>query len=715
MSENLFSPNWYRVKALRPQLQAHISVQRQDYRGLIWYILDDRITNKTHRFNAVAYQFIGQLDGSKTLEQIWNESCDVLGDFALTQDETISLLAQLHQADLLQSELAPNLTELLQRQDDATKSHWRQRFTNPLALKFGLWDPDAFLQRALPFVRWCFHPAFYFSAVVVIVLGVVLASMHWQAISLYTQQQATDPYSIVYLILLYPIVKFLHELAHGFCARNYDCEVHEMGVSFLLFMPVPFVDVSSVNRLRRNRQRMLVGAAGIFTELFLAAVGLFIWLAAEPGVVKDAGFTLLIIGGVSSLLFNGNPLLKYDGYYILADGLGIPNLFQRSRAYLVFLLQRYTLGLRQTNTPASGPGERPWLFSYGILSVAYRIFLIWFIALLLLDINYYVGVALAAWMLLTQVALPVFKGLTFVISSPQLQANRRRALAATGLSTCGLLAILCWLPLPSYTTTQGVVWIPEESQLRAGANGFISDLYVRPNQPVMADDKILSIADIELVSRTDVLRSQLSELNTQYQSQWGVDRVKTANIKAQMKVLAKEITLNLKRIKAMELNSPHSGQLLLTDGDDLPGRFVRKGEVLGYVLTDAQPLVRVVVSQADAGLMNQNTQSVQVRLSSQAATVHTASLERATPQATVELPSPALAREYGGPIRGHAQANGTVQALEKIFTVDLRLPETASTARIGQRVFVRFDHGAEPLMSQWYRGLRRTFLRRFHA
>ena len=475
------------------------------------------------------------------------------------------------------------------------------------------------------------------------------------------------------------------------------------------------MDVSSVNRLRNKYSRILVSSVGVICELLLAVMGLFIWLATEPGLLNLFGFTVFIIGGVSSLLFNGNPLLKYDAYYVLADSLAIPNLYQRSRAYLTYLLQRYLLGISDVHSPATGTNERRWLFSYGLASVSYRLFLLWFISLYLLDINYYLGVTLASWMLISQVLLPITRGLLFVFSSPLLTIGRYRALLSTGLVISVIMGLIGWLPLPSYTLTQGVVWIPEESQLRAGANGFVSELHNHTGETIQAGTTILQIEDHELHSRTAILRSRLNELNSEYQSNWSDDRVKAGNILSQMKTLAQELSLNLKRISSMQLTSEHSGHLIVPDGNDLPGSYVNKGHILGYVLKDTLPLVRVVVKQADIGLLRQQTQSVSVRLASNISTVYPAQWIRSTPQASHQLPSPALAKEYGGTVTAGPNANGSLQAIEKIFTVDLRLSQAAEHARVGQRVYVRFDHGAEPLLSQWYRDFRNTFLRRLNA
>src|SRR6185503_545443 len=128
-------------------------------------------------------------------------------------------------------------------------------------------------------------------------------------------------------------------------------------IMLLVLSPVPYVDASSAWAFQDKRKRMMVGAAGIAVELFLGSLALFVWLAVEPGAVRAVAYNVMLISGVSTLLFNGNPLLRFDGYYVLADAIEIPNLGTRANRYLGYLFQRYVLGVPDAESPAQSAGE----------------------------------------------------------------------------------------------------------------------------------------------------------------------------------------------------------------------------------------------------------------------------------------------------------------------------------------------------------------------
>ena len=175
----------------------------------------------------------------------------------------------------------------------------------------------------------------------VVIAGIILAAVHWQDLTENLADRALTPQNLILLWFIYPVVKALHELGHAYTAKLEGGEVHEIGIMFLVFVPVPYVDVSSAWGFRDKRKRMLVGAAGIAVELFLGSLALFVWLTVEVGMVHVVAYNVMLISGVSTLLFNGNPLLRFDGYYVLADALEIPNLGGRSNKYLGYLIQRY--------------------------------------------------------------------------------------------------------------------------------------------------------------------------------------------------------------------------------------------------------------------------------------------------------------------------------------------------------------------------------------
>jgi putative peptide zinc metalloprotease protein len=715
MSESLLSPHWYRVCNLKPQIRQHVDMHRHDYRGLIWYILEDKASGRSHRFNSTAYQVIGLLNGQLTVNQIWDQVNEHLGDYAPTQEQMIQLLGKLHAGDLLKSGMPADAEELFERDELHKRNKIKQRFSNPIAIKIPLWDPEDFLQRHLSKVSFLFHWHIAAIWLLTIFAAGMATAINWSAISAYFSINTLSPYNLIIMGLLYPVIKFLHELGHAFSAKIQGAEVHEMGVTFLLFMPIPYVDVSTVSFLRSKRQRILVSAAGILVELFISALGLFLWLSAEPGLIKDIAFNIMIIGGISSLFFNGNPLLKYDGYYILADALAIPNLFQRSTQYLSYLCQKYLFGANSISSPANAPGEAGWFVGYSISSFVYRMSLLWFIITYIVDTFFILGVILAGWMVAKQILLPIAKGILYVFKNPSIHRQRFRAVSTLIGGIAVVYALLYWVPVPAYTRSEGVVWMPDEAQLRAEVDGFAGELLVDLSGSVKKDTAILEIHDPLLNTKVEVLLARLKELNTQFRAEWSDDKTKAANIKEEMKMVAAELKYAKNKQQAMQIVTQKSGKLLMPDVADLTGRFVRKGEVLGYVIDDALPTVRVAVTQSDIGLLAKRIKAIQIRLVNNPSQIMPATIARWAPEATNQLPSAALATVNGGKIAIDPANQQQLETLEKVFHIDLQFTPQNQLSAIGQRVYVRFDHGAESIARQWYRKLRQVFLRQFNA
>ena len=361
MPKPLFSPMWYRVAELTPGLRSHSEIHRHIYRGEVWYVLQNHASGRAHRFTPSAHYVIGMLDGKRSVQQIWDMAEDKLGDDAPTQDETIELLAQLHAADMLQLDTPSDTAELFRRYEQREQKKWKQRFSNPMAMRFPLLDPDRFLTRWMPRVRPVFSAAALLAWLAIVTAAVVFAAMHWSELTQNVLDRVLTPQNLVLIWLSYPVIKLLHELGHGFAVKYWGGEVHEMGVMVLVLMPMPYVDASAASAFADKRQRMAVGAAGIMVEMLIAALAMFVWLAVEPGLVRALAFNVMLIGGVSTLAFNGNPLLRFDGYYVLADWVEIPNLSARSTGHLSYLFNSYVLGLPERRQTAITSGEAPWL------------------------------------------------------------------------------------------------------------------------------------------------------------------------------------------------------------------------------------------------------------------------------------------------------------------------------------------------------------------
>jgi len=286
VSENLFSPSWYRVAGLKPRVRAHARILRQSYRDEVWFLLQDDAAERAHRFTPAAYQFIGLMDGERSVQQMWDAVSAQLGDGAPTQEEVIRLLGQLHAADALLCDVPPDSLEVFRRYQKHERMLWKRRLWTPLALRFPLFDPDRFLLRTLAWVEPLFS---WFGALLwlaVVGTGAVLAASHWTDLTEDISDRVLDPQNLVLLWFVYPVVKALHELGHAYATRKWGGEVHEIGIMLLVLSPVPYVDASSSWGFRDKRRRMAVGAAGIAVELFLGSLALFVWLAVEPGAVR---------------------------------------------------------------------------------------------------------------------------------------------------------------------------------------------------------------------------------------------------------------------------------------------------------------------------------------------------------------------------------------------------------------------------------------------
>ena len=713
MSDSILSPSWYRVAHLKPRLRSHVQIHRHRYRGDLWYVLQDHASGRFHRFSPLAHAFIGVMDGRRTVEELWQSLNERFGDEAPTQDEIVTLLAQLHSADALLSDAAPDAAELVKRADGRERAKRLGTLRNPLAVRVPLLDPDRFLDRVLPLVGWLFTRGGLLLAALVVGAASVQAALNWDELTADVTDRVLALENVLLLALIFPVVKTLHELGHAAAVKKWGGEVHELGIMFLMLIPTPYVDASAATAFRSKRQRMVVGAAGMLVELLLAAVAMQIWLSVQPGAVRAAAFNAMLIAGVSTLFINGNPLLRYDAYYMLMDWLEMPNLASRSNQYIGYLVQRYAFGLPSANSPVSGPGEAPWLASYAIASLVYRTFVMLLIALLVASRYFVVGVVLAVWALAATILWPLAKRFGYLFASDSLAGRRGRAFAVAAAALVALAGIVGVAPAPYRTVAQGIVFTPEESWVRSGVEGAVAEVLAASGDRVAAGAPLLRLEDPALAARVKVLDAQVREVGARYDQALATDRVAAVALRAELTLAEERRAAALAEQAKLVVRAPAAGVLLLPrPAADLPGAFVRRGEALAYVV-DTKTTVRVVVRQEDVDLVRQRTAAVAVRLADAFARPLPARVVREVPAATAELPSGALGLAGGGTFAIDPEARDAATAFRAAFLFDLDLDLDLDAAqRLGGRAYVRFDHGAEPLASQWYRQLRQLLLER---
>jgi putative peptide zinc metalloprotease protein len=713
MSTSLFSPSWYRVANLRPRLRSHLEIHRHHYRGELWYVLQDHASGRFQRFTPTAYKVIGLMNGKQTVQEIWDRVRADIGEEAPSQEEVVRLLSQLHAIDALQTDVMPDTAELMKRFEKHRHGKWKQNLKSPLFMRFPLLDPESLLLR----FQWLVRPFFSWAGAILWLLVVGWAvfevGVHWPELTKNITDRILAPKNLVILWLVFPFLKAFHEFGHGFAVNLKGGEVHEMGIMFLVFTPIPYVDASSASAFREKHERVLVGAAGMAVEIFIAALAVFVWINAEPGPVRAVAFNVIFIAGVSSVLFNGNPLLRYDAYYILTDLLEIPNLASRGIRYVFYLFQKYLLGARNVEAPLSTKGEHFWFMAYTITSFFYRMFIYVAIILFVATKFFFIGVLFACWGLTNMFVWPAIKGMKFLLTSPRLVRKRFRALVVTAGVLAVLVVLVAFVPIPLNTTTEGIVWVPDRAFVRAGTDGFVDRLLIKPGNRVRKGDALVECSDPLLPAQINVFQSKIRELKAIYDQKMIEDRVKAIITKEEIENVTAQLNDALERVRDLTIRSSADGVFIMPMAQDFPGRFVRRGELLGYVLDRSSVTSRVVVSQSEIDLVRQKTKGVQIRFPDNLLESLPVVLQREVPAATDQLPGRTLSQEGGGEIAIDPRDMSGVKAFQKIFLFDVGLPMSKRFINVGGRVHVRFSHGKEPIIWRWYRGLRELFLSRF--
>ncbi len=714
MPASIFSEYWYRVAGLKPRLRAHVRIDRQYQRDQLWYMLEDRSSGRQYRFTPAAHEFLGALDGSRTVQQIWEHVAARRKEEAPTQDEALRILAMLHSLDLMQCDVPPDIDELFGRFQSHQRSLLAQRWSNPLSVRVPLYDPDRLLERMLPLIRLVFSRGGLALWLVVVIAGFFSGAQHWLELSENVVDRVLSPQNLLLLSLLYPCIKLAHEFGHAAATKVWGGEVHDVGVFFVAMIPMPYVDCSSASMFRLTRHRAVVGAAGMMVELFLASLAMFLWLNAETGLLRACAFNVILIAGVSTILVNGNPLLRFDAYYILADLAGIPNLGTRANRYLGYLCQRYLFGVSALPSPVSARGERRWFLCYSVASFFYRIVvsigLIWFVAGKYLA----VGALIAIWAANAQFLLPVLRLLRFLLTSPQLGAQRLRALLVSSSLAAATAFLLFGLPVPLTTEAEGVISLPEGAELRAGTSATVSRVLVEDGAEVAAGDVLIETEDPFLDAEAELYAAQLRQTQAKLGAAVG-RRVEMEMLKDDLGRAEAELARVRERGAALQVSAPAAGRVVIPRIQHLEGRFLNQGDLIGYVLGDEPPRVKAVVPQERTALVRTKTQRVTIRTASRPDMPIKVTMRRDAPGATERLPHPALGSLGGGDLPTRPDDKDGLTLLRPVFQFELELPIDAREARIGERVHVRFDHGSESVGTQCYRVIRQLFLGKFEV
>lgn len=696
---------WEQMKGLRFQLRESVSVTVLEYRDCTSYLLRNVFDQKQFRLSKGVFELLEIMDGQRTLEQICEPSLSTNCLSSTKKHEILTALTQLQAEGLLSSDVPRALDSLVEQQQLQRRRHRLAGWMRLLSPRFALWDPERFLARSFPWIAWLFQPMFFFIWLGVIVYAGSQALMHSSALIIYGAQRFDDPRQWLIMICAYPLIKGLHEMGHCYATKAGGGAISEMGITLLVLLPVPYVDASAASMFADKYQRILVSAAGIMVELFLASLALFFWLNSNEGVPRDAAFAVMLLGGISTLLFNGNPLLRFDGYYILTDAIGIPNLSTRASRYYAYVFKRYLLRVPNEKSRSTTPRECRWFVFYGAAATLYRISISLGIALFLIVTIPVLGMLMATWLLAIQLLWPLGRQLHYLLFSESLSGRRILILGTISGVLSTIFGTLALASFPSSSVVDGVVLLPKEAVVRANVEGFLEKQKATDHEPVKRGEILFVLSNPELKADIAVLEARVREIQAR-RDLLGFNEQVLREIHGERLAQAQADLAQLRqRESELTVRSPSAGTLQVPLGSSRIGRFIHQGDMLGYLADRNGIVIRVVAAQKDAGRIREDNSDITVHLADRTSSVLTGRLLGEVPLASERLPSAALGSQSGGAIQVDARDELGVTALEGVFAFDVAIPFDARGQFAGSRASVRFQHPSSPLLQRWYYSL----------
>ncbi len=482
------------------------------------WIVKDPVSLKYHRLREAEKIVLDMLDGKTTLREIKETLQERFPTKIARITDLQQLLSSLFRAGMLLSDSPGQAEQLLKRHRETQRREWGQRLSNILAIRFPGVDPERLLNWLHPKFGWIFER----SGIMIWLLCAVAAGslllanfdeFHRRLPGFY---EFFSVRNFFWLALVMGTTKICHELGHGLSCKHFGGECHEIGLMLLVFTPAMYCDTSDSWLLPSKWHRAFIGAAGMYVEIFLAAVATFVWWNTQPGLLNYMCLNVIFVSSVSTVVFNANPLLRYDGYYILSDILEIPNLAQKSRLAMLNILRVTCLGLKPVSSRQL-PQRNQGLFAfYSVASFCYRWFvlvmIVWFVSRIFEPYGLQIiGKLIIAMSAVGLVVMPLWQLWKFLSVPGRMQEVKMSRLITTVLVVALLIGLVVLVPLPRHVMTSVVIRPDEADRVYVSVPGKLAELYVQPGSHVEAGQPLAQLINDDATLRFAALRGERAQ------------------------------------------------------------------------------------------------------------------------------------------------------------------------------------------------------------
>lgn len=700
--------NCYELGSICLQLRRDLVFRRQVYGDQVCFVIEDPVRSMFHRIGPAEYTFVSLLDGQTSVAEAVSETASRAGECAFTETQAAAFCSWLVDSGLAQTKQSVNAARLIQAAETTAAGKRRERL-NPLMVKVPLGNPEHLLQKLTPWMSWFFGPVGACLWCIVVVTGLIHLTMEWDQLSVAPALFSADNW--IWLAATWLLLKTLHEAAHGVACQRFGGRSSDGGLLFLLFVPLPYIDVSTSWRFGSACKRIIVAAAGMYVEVFVAAVAMLIWVQVDSPAVRHHAVNVMITAGLTTLLFNLNPLMKFDGYHILCDVLQAPNLAVHGQQDLRFRANRLFFGVGE-RAPDWPEGHQLLIRTYGVAAFGWKIFVCLSLSLAAEQLFHGAGMIFAAAALVLWVVVPVIKLTKYVVLGDPVNPPQR--LRFLTISVCGLLSVFaawCWLPWVERLRLPAIVAYEPATVVRAGVSGFVQQVPVQAGGMVDPNDILMVLSNPDLESR--IIQMELAIQQSRLASTGYHRRGELAALQVEQETeqaLADRLEQLLHQQKQLTVRAPVGGQIVTRRVADLQGRWVSAGTELVSLGHRQDLSVEFLISQDElAAVTRHSTKSVSVVIAGDELSDRKGMVEAITPTATTTVKHPALAASFGGPVpvltsgisehenQSHSsddelKSEGVMRGLKlprPCFVGSVKLsPEQGSDLGIGQRGYV---------------------------
>jgi putative peptide zinc metalloprotease protein len=709
-------PNTRDLTQQKLQLAEDLMVWPVRERGELVYRIE---IPKLHRFFQVGYEeylLISLLDGRTTLPQACGLAAARLGDRAPTAAQAGVIGRWLLQNELayLEADGPPNrrATSRHAGSGAAVAARFLGRL-NPFWIKIAVPRSQHWINSCAALLRPLLDMPAVILGMALILTAVIVLLSNWDEFAS-SSGSLFLPGNWLWLLLSWMVLKIVHELAHAIACHRQSGTVHEAGIVFVLFAPLAYVDVTSCWRMESRWSRIAVAAAGMYVELLIAAAAVLLWATSEAAQTRFLLHNLVLSAGLSTLLFNANVLMRFDGYFILADLIEVANLYSEANLVVRRWAQRIALGQRSPATVLVG-WRRHFVLAYGIAAMIWRVAVCTSLTIAASSMFAGAGIAIAALGILLWLGRPLQQLYRLAVDLRHSDPQRllRGAIVACASVGAAVWLIVC-LPVPSAVSVPGVVRYDPESLVRSRVSGLVTQLHVRDGAIVRQGDLLVELENRELSTRLQQL--QLTQQQGEIQLRQATDKHDAGLrqvIEENQNALRKQIAQLSQQVEGLRVTAPHSGRIVARGLEAKLGSHVQEGDSILLVAAETDKEIIALIDQhAIAQVRPLVGTSTPIRTASWEVT--SGVLQRIEPRADNRLWEPSLAATEGGSLAVRTaegdEDHEAVRLIEPHFRGRIALPaDVAERLPAGIRVRADFGYRREAIAARLSRSIRQLW------